>query len=327
MEKDSICIVAGGSGGHITPALVLGKRWKENNQNGSIIFFGKKLDIQIIPSEHLGGTTWLKLAKFPGKKVWQLPRFLLQFCIAFLKSFYFLRKKRPSKIISTGGLIAIPVCFAGKLLKIPIELYELNIVPGKATKLLTPLAQKISYAFAHRYPLRFDEHDKYFEKEKIIEQLHFCPTKKTIFILGGSQGSISLNNIIKRWIKMGSYHQIIHQTGSNDKTDWIEFYKKHGVAAHTFSYAHDIEVIKNFYLLADLVICRGGAGTLFELEFFEKPSIVVPLKNHAGGHQVKNVIEMKKRHPKLFHYLDQDELEKDPYLLDRSCTTIFSAIL
>lgn len=332
----TLCLVAGGSQGHINPALCIGKKWKEKNQDGEILFFSNK------PLEN---SICLKLQNLPGKKFWKYPYFFLQFTIAILKSLFFLYKHKPEKIVSTGGLLTLPVCLGGKLLRIPIELHELNVIPGKAIKFLSPFAKNIFITFEKskkffkqktifsEYPLRFSKNDKITNKIETIKHINahknttfpFNPDKKTLFLLGGSQGSLFLNNLLKRWIKNKRFAhqniQIIHQTGSNDKTDWKSFYADYHISAHVFAYN---ENIKDFYLLSDLIICRGGAGTLFEIKFFQKKSIVIPLKYRASNHQVENAREMAQQYPELFCFFDQDNVP-DPHTPSwpRSYTIIF----
>lgn len=324
--KNKLCIVAGGSGGHITPALVLGETWKQHNPDGSIIFFGnnKKIDKTVLAKQSTIDThIALSLQNLPGKKLWRYPIFTFQLICSSLKSFFILKKERPRKIISTGGLIAFPVCIAGYFLKIPIHLYELNTIPGLAIKFLAPLADIIHVVFPEtkeqfkpehqdkvyttNYPLRFTEKDKAYEKKEIIHLINKQTTKafhtslKTIFVLGGSQGSLFLNNLIKSWVlkdpESARNMQFIHQIGSYDKTDWHAFYDKHNIASYIFTYKPNI---KDLYLASDLVICRGGAGTLFELEFFKKKCLIFPLHGVAANHQVANANTIAARNREIF---------------------------
>jgi len=343
VEKNSkvLCLVAGGSGGHITPALVLGAEWIKATPHGRILMFSskKKIDNLILAEDktitNIASLTQLSLQPLPGKKLWRYPLFCMQLVAAFCKSLFVFYRTRPCKIISSGGLIALPVCLAGRLVGIEIELHELNIIPGKATRLLAPLAHKIYLTFetsrsffvsarhdyrskciTKAYPIRFSAKDKQGNREQIIQRINknnltlpFAPSKKTLFLLGGSQGSLFLNNQLKTMLEkqrvLFANIQIIHQTGMIDKTDWEVLYKKHAIPVITFSYTHSI---KDFYILADLVLCRAGAGTLFELAFFGKQSLIVPLKNLAANHQEANAREMSARYPELFTVCDQDEL-------------------
>ena len=345
-------LVAGGSGGHILPALQLGKKWLNQNPEGKIIFFcsNKKLDKEITrKNSFLDKIVGLKLQNFPGKKFWFYPQFLVQLMVAVFKSFYYLFTYKPSKILSTGGYIAVPLCVVARLFKTEIELYELNVVPGRAVKALLPFAQKIFITFentkfflrnrmrnfSHKctqknYPVRFAEQDKIFDKKMLIKEVNktygcdFSEDKKTIFLLGGSQGSVFLNDVFKSWLlknkSLLSKIQVIHQTGEADQVDWQKFYKQLGLPAVVFAYHEDI---KDFYLLADLVISRAGAGTLFELEFFQKRSLIIPLKSAYTDHQVDNAFEMVQRNPDLFSSHDQDDIKRDFSVFDNKMIQLF----
>ena len=337
MKQKTLCIVAGGSGGHILPALQLGKIWLDQNKNGKIIFFcsSKKIDQNIIfKYKFLSKVIFLKLSNFPGKKFWRYPKFLFQFFKAGIKSFYYQLKFKPEKVLTTGGHIAIPVCLTAKILRIYTQLHELNVVPGKAIKLLSPFCNQTTVVFdktkeflnknrqiiLQNYPVRFNVRDKIFDKNTLIKQIKsFENTRKTIFLLGGSQGSIFLNDLLKESLIRNSDKlnniQVIHQTGIQDKTNWQAFYKKLNIPALIFSYD---ENIKNYYLIADLIISRAGAGTLFELEFFKKQSFIIPLKAASTMHQYYNAIEMAKKNPDLFCVQDQDLIKNNFALFEEN---------
>ncbi|MCK4650697.1 UDP-N-acetylglucosamine--N-acetylmuramyl-(pentapeptide) pyrophosphoryl-undecaprenol N-acetylglucosamine transferase [Candidatus Babeliales bacterium] len=335
-----LSLVAGSSGGHILPAIQIGKKWLQKNPKGKIIFFcsKKNIDKKILnKTSFINHIIFLNLCNFPSKKIWLYPKFIFQFIIVFFKSLFYIFKYKPYKIIGTGGYISIPVCIAAKLIKSRIELYELNVVPGRAIKVLTKIANKIFITFegskfflqnrvknfAQRcelidYPIRFKKQNKISDKQTIIKTMNknfettFFRDKKTIFLLGGSQGSIFLNRLLKKWIHKNKYLltkiQIIHQTGIKDKTDWNSFYKNLEIPSIIFSYD---ENIKNYYLISDLIICRAGAGTLFEIEFFKKQSLVIPLKSKQTDHQVDNALEMQYKNPNLFTLQDQNLITKN----------------
>jgi UDP-N-acetylglucosamine--N-acetylmuramyl-(pentapeptide) pyrophosphoryl-undecaprenol N-acetylglucosamine transferase len=221
------------------------------------------------------------------------------------------------------------------------------VVPGKAVKFLLPFVDKVVITFESTklffknnlrnyvnkcvlqdYPIRFEEKDKNFDKDSLIKKINltiscgvtscFEEKRKTIFILGGSQGSIFLNELFKKWIfknkNLNNKIQVIHQTGAQDKTDWFSFYKDLKCPAMIFSYD---ENIKDYYHMSDLIVCRAGAGTLFELEFFKKRCLIIPLKTEQTDHQVDNALEMSLRNPDLFFVQDQDLITKDFDLFDQ----------
>ena len=234
------------------------------------------------------------------------------------------------------------MCTAARLLRIPIELYELNVIPGKAISFLAPLARTIFITFAEskhffpakhtgkcvqkNYPLRFggvrvapsgahlcEAINKRLRARAVqsqegvaCEPLLFTPERKTIFLLGGSQGSGLLNKLLRDWLLANKVFvrealQVIHQTGARSQENWEAFYCELQVPVYYFTYEQNVEPL---YQLADLVICRSGAGTLFELEFFRKKALLVPLQGVAAGHQIANAQAMAARHPELFRVFE-----------------------
>ena len=339
----NLAIIASGSGGHILPALVLAKDWKKNHFGEDVFFFGrkKKLDQKILEdSDFLSEKVFFDFINFPGKKVWLYPKFLFQFLSVFITSFFYLKKYRINRIISTGGYIAIPFCLAGKVLGCQIDLFELNVEPGKAIKLMSFFADKIfitfdksreffgrvsKKCFLSSYPLRFTVSDKQKDKKGLIEFFGFNEKKKTIFLLGGSQGSLFLDNTFKDWINdnnnVWENIQVIHQTGIDNVERYKKFYAEKNISAFVFSYINNI---KDFYILADLVLSRAGAGALFELEFFAKKCLIIPLETRTTLHQVFNAQEMVKRYPDLFDVLNQHQIKKNKFDFSEKMQSLLS---
>lgn len=345
-SKNKLAIVAGGSGGHILPALNIAKKWKNSNKESQILLFKsqRKIDSEIIANkDFIDKSIKLWIDKVPIKKT-KIPILFLQLLYTFLHSFFVLLFFRPIKIITTGGLISIPVSFAAKMLRIKIDLYELNAVPGKASLIIARLANNVFITFQstkkhflpllgsgakcifESYPTRFTKADLACSKDKILETLNknisklkFINNKKTIFILGGSQGSQYLNNFFKNWLleneSLLSKIQVIHQIGSFKENEFEMLYDSLKIPALTFSYN---ENIKDFYLLADLVISRAGAGTLFELEFFKKKALIIPLTTSTTDHQLINAQEIIKKNPGLFIMHRQNASQKELDLINRS---------
>lgn len=315
-KQKIICFVAGHSGGHIIPCLTLANKYSDYKIN--FITTNKKLDNQILSNQNLNKILNLNLHKIPNK-IFHLPKFAFLLIFSFFKSFIFLIKDRPKKLITTGGLIGIPVFIAAKLLQIKSEIYELNVVPGKTTKFLEKLKPEIKICFEESqkyfknkctvidYPVRFSEKDKSADKSEIYKKISFDSNKKTILILGGSQGSIFLNDITQKFLEKYNLQniQIIHQTGANDKRNWPEFYKTKNIPSLIFSYNQNI---KEFYLISDLILCRAGAGTLAEIIFFNKKCITIPLEANTTSHQTLNATTLAKKYTNIVA-LKQNEME------------------
>ena len=336
MNKQIVCCVAGKSGGHIIPCLTVAQQNNTNNTQ-QLLFFSSNtpLDTKILSDNK--AVTWhitLPLSTRAGSYIKTLWNALSSFVI----SFFYLCKHRPTKIITTGGIVAIPTCIAGFILRIPIVIYSLDAVPGKAIKALTPLAQSIITCFASAqhyfpahtcsvapYPIKYTAADNHIDQQHAQKSLCLLPSysakackdwRKTVLILGGSQGSLFLNECMQQWITDPSFNaeniQIIHQTGSVDSTDWKAFYAAHNITAHVFSYYPDLALM---YAAADLIVCRAGAGTLFEIKFFNKPCIIIPLSTSTTDHQVDNARAMAREYPELFCTIAQSDVERDPNVL------------
>lgn len=322
--NETICFVAGKSGGHLLPCIALAKKIYTSNQHTNILFFTtqSKLDNDIVASQDCITQHYtLPLSSLTGS-IFSYIRFCITMIWSFCLSFFYLLRLRPKKIVSTGGAVSLPVCFAGWLLRIPIELLELNVIPGKALSTLAPLAKTISLCFNEtqkyfnhkcyttQYPLRFNAQARR-AKNEARNYLGLDPVKKTIFIIGGSQGSLFINNLIKSWIETSLQEkkdlQFIHQIGSQDSVMWQEFYKKSGLPVFIFSFYNQIEYC---YSAADLVICRSGAGTLFEIQFFNKPCITIPLETKSTNHQVDNAYAFKKMHKNFCEVILQKESQQ-----------------
>lgn len=323
MKKQSrIAIAAARSGGHIIPGMTLAHQYCLQNPGTEIIFFStdNTFDQKLI-SEYVWPIQNISLSLDNVPKQWyKYPIFLIQFIGSFVKSFFHLTRRRPEKVILMGGYISIPVGIASMILRIPRELYELNATPGSATKLLAPLATKIHVCFetakscfnskktvVSQYPLRFSKSS--LSSSSAHEQLGLDQARTTILILGGSQGSLSLNKIIIKCLQenptLTPAINIIHQTGAQDATNWVCAYHDMGIPAIVFDYRHDLAV---YYQAADVVIGRAGAGTIFETLFFSKPCILIPLEIKGNDHQLHNAQAIANHRPQLFTVIRQGEL-------------------
>jgi UDP-N-acetylglucosamine--N-acetylmuramyl-(pentapeptide) pyrophosphoryl-undecaprenol N-acetylglucosamine transferase len=215
----------------------------------------------------------------------------------------------PNVIFSKGGPSSFLVVFTGWVLTIPIVIHDSDAVPG--------LSNKISSFFVKKILLAFDAAVKYFKKEKTIivgqpidrdilttkasfedyQRFGLDPQKKIVVVLGGSQGSKFLNDLIVESLPgLLNLTQVVHQTGEKNYQD-VYFYAKGLLLEknpeklkdyHPFPFINYDDL---YYLLdlSDLVISRAGSGTIFELAALGKPSILIPIEEKvAGQHQVAN---------------------------------------
>ncbi len=327
--------VASGSGGHIHPIITRAHTWRAENPLHEVIIFctNNTIDAAIIKKHALNIVIIkLRLTKPPRlRHWWRFPVFFSYIFTAFLQSIYYLWHYKPDVIESTGGFVTIPLFFAARFLRIKRILYQLDVVPGKAIIFLSSWVTKLYVVFKESYdewlgrgfdharcelasyPLRFSSHQS-FDRLKTIERINiikkdnqdlFTNDRPTIFIIGGSQGSLFLNQLFCAWLMENksrySSLQIIHQTVHEEVDQLVQFYKELKLPAFVFSYYEELAPI---YTLADIVITRAGAGTLFELEFFKKNAIIIPLRAHTTTHQVNNAHAMVNRNIERFKLID-----------------------
>ena len=215
--------------------------------------------------------------------------------VGLAQSFRILRRFSPHLVIGIGGYSAGPVLLAAVLLRIKRIIVEPNLVPGLANKLIAPY---VDLAF-----IAFDESREYLQTKKTrncgvpvrpeIAKAAEAPKKsdpnrRTVLILGGSQGAHSINRALMEAIpvleKEKNILSVVHQTGKKDWEAVKAAYGRSGLTARVEPFIHDMAEV---YAAADLVISRAGAGTLSELAVAGKPSILVPYPL-AAAHQEKN---------------------------------------
>ncbi len=318
MKRSYIACVAGKSGGHIIPCFSYARQLKTPEQ--SILFFSNDtpLDFGLIQGQ--ADVCFHQPLSLNARRSCKTVFHFLKAIVVACKR---LRQYRPTQVISTGGIVSLPVFIAAWLLRIPCVLFELNAVPGKASRWCAPFATKIHVCFKQAasyfspkktvitaYPLRAEVTQAVTYKKSGDVGL------KTLLILGGSQGSVSINSLIKQLCVAQPFLKdtlrIIHQTGSNDQTDWASFYTDRGITAQVFAFEDNLIP---YYQQADLIIARAGAGTLFEIIAFKKPSLIIPLETAQTDHQLDNAYAIAQEYPDLCTVLRERQIKSDPDLL------------
>ena len=317
LKEDKIVYVAAHSGGHIIPALSLAKKEKLAK---SLITSSQLLDKKIVAKNCPElNCCYLNLPHTPPLK--HSLGWLIKFFYSFFKSIIFFLKTGKCKVVSTGGVLSLPVCLAAKTLNKTIELYEFNVTPGKTTKILEKIADKVFIIYDKTrehltnkniekidYPIKWGDYTDPSEIEKHDFANKYGANKKVIIIVGGSQGARSLNKLILDYLDKFYPKDItiIHQTGPHIK-ECTEFYKQHNINAHTFEFIDDLEP---FYKMADIIISRAGAGAIAEGLWSKAQLVLVPLQGVANNHQVENALATQNEYPKkVFIANDMDDIK------------------
>ncbi len=330
MIISTLFFIASGSGGHIIPAQEYGKKEALANQSSLFFFTGNnRLEQQLIPDAE--NVMHFPSLAFPGKKIWRYPTFIYRFISIFFRSFFlFLKTPEEKKVFTTGGILSIPICFAAFLMRIPIHLIELNAISGKTTRFLAPLSTEILTVFDIKkndprykriyYPLRSFTIDKTIRATK-------DPNKITLALFGGSQGSEELNTFFLEWLEQKpeifSQIKVYHLYGNDKSIDFKAWYQTHQIDAEVAAWSERPE---NIYALADLVFSRGGSGTLHELLYFKKKTVILPLRSVADDHQYQNALQLAQQYPDLFFVVDHNKKEEKSKQCERFITNAMNLL-
>jgi UDP-N-acetylglucosamine--N-acetylmuramyl-(pentapeptide) pyrophosphoryl-undecaprenol N-acetylglucosamine transferase len=293
-----ILLTGGGSAGHVTPNISIYKLLKE--KGFEMHYIGQENGMERGLIEPLGipyhGILAGKLRRyFDFKNFTDVFRIIA----GFFQSIFFLSKIRPGVVFSKGGFVACPVVWAAWVLRIPVVIHESDISPGLANRLSLPFARKVCLTFeaSRQYvgnqksiltglPVREAIH--FGKKETAYQLTGFSPDKPVLLIMGGSQGAKAINEVIREDLdRLVREFQICHLCGAGHKAD-IE---KKGY----FQLEYAREELPDLLAMADLVISRAGATSIFEFLSLRKPSILVPLPRSASrGDQILNAEIFKK---------------------------------
>ena len=291
-----IIFSAGGTGGHIFPAVNLMKHFLEKKYEAILVtdkrgsnFVNKSSKIKFYE---------LRSETTTNKNFFNKILALLIIFNSIFKSISILKKEKADLIIGFGGYVSFPIAIVSKFFNVPLIIYEPNMVFGRANKYLLPFASKVFLAkkteinFPEKYKNKIHVVGSILDKN-IINNLIFEKknNKKnfSILVLGGSQGAEIFGKIIPEVINMinkrGHKIEINQQCTSSQKYSIIEYYKKKNIKNYVFEFDNNI---LNLILSSDLAITRCGASTTAELIHLLTPFIAVPIPNSVYNHQYLN---------------------------------------
>jgi UDP-N-acetylglucosamine--N-acetylmuramyl-(pentapeptide) pyrophosphoryl-undecaprenol N-acetylglucosamine transferase len=296
-----VLIAAGGTGGHIFPALAvaqeLRKRWdfrKGVERGGCCIEFvgtGRGLESRVIPAAGFLVHT-VTAAGLKGMGALRTLRNLLLLPNSFWQTGSLLRRFRPDVVVGLGGYVAGPVVLEAALARIPTLLIEPNASPGFTNRILAPWIRLAALGFKEAAPFygskaRITGHPVREVFSRIPPKAHQAPF--AIFVLGGSQGSVAINNAMTGALPLfkqqAARFRLIHQTGERDFERVRQAYSEAGIKGEIHPFVDDIA---NLLERADLVVCRSGASTVAELAAAGRASVLVPFPSATDNHQLAN---------------------------------------
>ncbi|MFA3782812.1 undecaprenyldiphospho-muramoylpentapeptide beta-N-acetylglucosaminyltransferase [Melioribacteraceae bacterium 4301-Me] len=292
----------GGTGGHLYPAVAVAQQIKMIKPESEILFIGAKgkMESRIVPKLGFNfKSIWI--SGFTRKFSIDNILFPLKLLVSLSQSLFYCIKFHPQVAIGSGAYVSGPVIWSASILGSRILLMEQNSYPGLTNRLLEKKADQIHITFedSKNYfrdksklklsgnPVRINL--ELIDKSVALEKFQLSNAKKTLLILGGSGGALSINEAVKNNLinLLEKNIQIIWQTGSF----YFERYKHLNSAdVKVVPFIDDMAVA---YSAADLLVARAGATTIAEASYLGLPVIFVPSTNVAANHQYKNAITLK----------------------------------
>ena len=325
--KKRILLTGGGTAGHVNPALAIGSVLAETETHFLYVGVRGKAEEEVVPREGIP-IRYVRASGFPSRISLDLARFCVNLLAGTIQSIFILGSFRPGIIIGTGGYVSAPVIIAASILRklgltrARVFIHEQNAVPGKLNRLMGRFADAVLVTFPETlsyfpgrsvwvgYPLR--KRICRISRAEALRRLDFkIPDgRKVVLVFGGSQGSRTINRALVDALKhLLPYREslfVIHGVGLLKSAEYNSMADTEARLHQTYSgeqlksiegfylyrpFFHDIELL---YALSDLVIARGGAGSLNEISALGLPALIIPKSGLPGDHQVMNARSMER---------------------------------
>ncbi len=299
-----VVFAGGGTGGHLMAGLSIAQEISSRFPGTRIIFFGtnKKNESGYIRNRDY---EFIQIRASKLTSFIRLPFFAFSLVIGIIQSLNNIVKIKPDIIIGLGGYGSILPVAAAFLTGIPIVLIEQNVIPGRANLIMarwvdavlchwestTKRFKKVRSISVTGIPIRSGIK----EKETVINNspFGFDSRKKTLLVMGGSQGARAINEIILKSIPRLKILipdlQVIHLTGKHGYEEARDTYNDLGISSVVYEYFDDIGAA---YRWSDLVVCRAGANTIAEITEVGIPAILIPYPYATDNHQYWNANEL-----------------------------------
>ncbi len=287
----SILIMAGGTGGHIFPALAVADVLRADGWNVTWLGVPNSMESELVP-KHGYEVAWVRFSGLRGKGLLRKLMLPLNLLVALWQSAVALFRYRPDVVLGMGGYITFPGGLMAAFLRKPLVIHEQNSVAGLSNKALAKLADRVMSGFPNVLkkaewcgnPVRDsiaalpDPKQRYDARSGVLN----------VLVVGGSLGAQALNECLPQALFCMPQEiepKVIHQTGKKNFEDVQELYRSAGIDAEVKPFLDDMA---HYYAWADVVICRAGALTVAELAAAGVASILIPFPFAVDDHQTGN---------------------------------------
>ncbi|HEY7128620.1 MAG TPA: undecaprenyldiphospho-muramoylpentapeptide beta-N-acetylglucosaminyltransferase [Nitrospira sp.] len=299
----TIVIAAGGTGGHLYPAVALAREFLRRNPMTKILFVGTTRGLESKVLAHEGFELALISAKpIMGRGLLDLLSGVFAMPVSLWQCGRILRQRRTDLVIGVGGYTSPMMVMAAALMGIPRVILEPNAYPGLANRAVGPFVQRVFLGFASAAgsfktrkvrvvgtPIRRE-----FSAQPVASSVAKPADWRHVLVFGGSQGAQAVNSAaiegLPELLRRRPTISVTHQTGEMDYLRVKEAYDRAGVRVTVVPFLYDMPAAIN---AADVVVARSGAMTVAELAACGKPSVLVPLPTAIYDHQAKNAKVMK----------------------------------
>ncbi|MBT9164435.1 MAG: UDP-N-acetylglucosamine--N-acetylmuramyl-(pentapeptide) pyrophosphoryl-undecaprenol N-acetylglucosamine transferase [candidate division WS2 bacterium] len=288
-----VVITGGGTGGHFYPAISLAESIRKDGIK--VHYIGSTQGVeQTLIKEFMIPYDLLDIKPYSMKN-------LVKNALETIKAYKVVSRVKPSVIVGFGGYVMVPVIISSLLKKVPFILHEQNVVPGRANKMFSKWASKITTGFKETdkpfsnsraiytgTPIREEFYSV--SKEEVLKDYGFIGGKPVILVLGGSKGSRFLNKIAGEVLPIllsNNDFYAIHLTGKDDYEEIVSICNNHKLSTRwkVHPFLHEIW---NAIACSNVVLTRGGGSVLAELARFRVKAIVVPYPYAINDHQYYN---------------------------------------
>jgi UDP-N-acetylglucosamine--N-acetylmuramyl-(pentapeptide) pyrophosphoryl-undecaprenol N-acetylglucosamine transferase len=287
----TIMIMAGGTGGHVFPALAVAELLSARGWR--VVWLGARtgMEATLVPA-HGYEMAWVRFSGLRGKGLLRALALPANLLLAFWQSARAILSRRPDVVLGMGGYISFPGGMMASLLWRPLAIHEQNSVAGLANKVLARVADRVLQAFPDALPGAQLSGNPV--RKEIISlappraRFDQRSGRLSVLVLGGSLGAQALNQTVPRALALlpeESRPEVTHQSGAKHLDALNEAYAAAGVRAEVFAFIDDMA---RRYGVADVVICRAGALSVAELACAGVASILVPFPHAVDDHQTTN---------------------------------------
>lgn len=287
MNLPHLMVMAGGTGGHVFPALAVANALRESGVNITWLGTKKGLEAEVIPANGIA-IEWVTIEGVRGKSKLSLLMAPFKLLRAMWQSAVAIRKVQPDCILGMGGFVSGPGGLVARLMGKSLVVHEQNAVAGLTNKYLAKIANKVITGFPNVKGLpRSAQWLGNPVRTSITPSQSNDGDAVNVLIIGGSQGAHSFNVMLPTvFSKLEDANVTIwHQSGRGRNDLVVEAYAKHDVDANVTEFIDDMA---EAYAWADLLVCRAGAMTIAECCAAAKPALLVPYPFSAGDHQEFN---------------------------------------